>query len=95
MENRLVNKEELLSQAQALHQLLLDKGFMPFLERFLQSNFSEGTVLENLLKREDGQRLYRDLRQLAQLMAQQQIKEHLSVPGLVQWLLQLKRIRIG
>ena len=61
-----------------------------FLEAFLHSSWPDTTVIENMLAREDGRRLYRDLRQLGDLMTQQQAQKHLSAQGLLQWLLQLK-----
>lgn len=89
-ENLLIGKEDLLLQAQKLHYILLNEGFSPFLEAFLHSSWPDTTVIENMLAREDGRRLYRDLRQLGDLMTQQQAQKHLSAQGLLQWLLQLK-----
>lgn len=90
-ENRLANKEQLLLQAQKLHQTLTENGFTAFLEAFLASSWTDKTVLENLLDRPNGRSLYRDLRQLADLLTQQQAQQHLSPHGLLQWLTQLQK----
>ena len=90
-DHRLVTKEALLLQAQQLHHTLVSQGFSPFLEAFLHSRWQNTTVVESLLLKEGGRALYRDLRQLSDLLTQQQTQNHLSAQGLLQWLLQLRQ----
>lgn len=71
-----------------LRQGLVDHGFSYFFQEFLDSSWQPDglTVLERMLKRENGQEMYHDLQQIADIIVDHQYHDWNGPEGLVPFL---------
>jgi exodeoxyribonuclease V beta subunit len=84
--------EEVLLKFFDLRSLLVQKGFGLFFQDFMAAIFplKEQSVNEHLLMRQNGEDLYNDLFQVAELLANEQNQQNSSPEGLIKYLDNLK-----
>ena len=80
--------EFILSILQRLRSVLFNQGFASFFQEMLRSPSKPGgkTALEQLLLQEDGIEFYRDIRQIADIVAECQFEEWNAPEGIVSFL---------
>lgn len=81
------NLQRILKIVYLLRKELLERGVAPFFEMLLDTSWShEGRVIEVLLRRKDGEPFFQDLRQIIQLLIEEECSAKCGPEGLLLFL---------
>lgn len=85
-----------LERLYRLRESLFDRGFAHFFQDLMRSSWSEGeTILEGLLARKGGGKLYQDLQQIAELFISEGRDADLSTESLLSFFEEMKSMDIN
>lgn len=90
----LLTQPAIMRQLQLLQDQLCQRGIVAFFETLLSTCWvdSNETFIQRLLRRKGGLELYRDLRQLTDLLAEAQHMRHVHAEGLIHELRALRKL---